>query len=241
MGPAVEDVHHGHRQKPRVEAADIAEERLVELDRRGARGGETDAEDRVGPEPALVFGPIEGDQRGIEAGLLRGLHAAQRREDLLVDGAHGLLHTLAAETRPAVAALDRLVGAGRSAGGNRRAALGTVLQQHIDLDGRIAAAVQYLPCPDIGDRTHSWPLPSAPAVLDRGHARCGQGTIPQSGGRAGRAGSSDPNGAMTPRATRDMAPRERGRRLRMRLNRGKSRPRYRRMWAHSSVGRAADS
>ena len=64
-------------------------------------------------------------------------------------------HALAEIARlVAVAELDRLVGAGRGAGRHRRAAHRAVLEDHIDLDGRVAAAVEDLAPDDVDDGGH---------------------------------------------------------------------------------------
>ena len=63
--------------------------------------------------------------------------------DLAVDRLDRLVDALAAPAAlVAVAQFDRLVRAGRRARRHRRAAEAAVLQQHIDLDRRIAAAVE---------------------------------------------------------------------------------------------------
>src|SRR3546814_763798 len=66
-----------------------------------------------------------------------------------------LQHALAAiALLVAVAQLDRLVGAGRGAGGHGGAAEGAALQSDVDLDGRIAPGVQDLPGLNIDDCSH---------------------------------------------------------------------------------------
>src|SRR5262249_20571133 len=56
----------------------------------------------------------------------------------------------------AVAQFDRLVRAGRSPGRHRRAAQGRVLEQHVDLDGGIAAAVEDFAADDVDDGGHGY-------------------------------------------------------------------------------------
>ena len=56
----------------------------------------------------------------------------------------------------AVAQLDRLVRAGRGARRHRRAAHAAVLQRDVDLDRRIAAAVEDLAGVDVDDRGHGF-------------------------------------------------------------------------------------
>ena len=48
-------------------AAEVAPQRLALLGRRGVRGRQRDAEDRVGPQPRLVGRAVELDQRAVEA------------------------------------------------------------------------------------------------------------------------------------------------------------------------------
>ncbi len=155
MHTAVEDVHHRHRQSARGGAADVTIERRF-LGRSGRFcDGERDAEDSVGAEPALVGRAVERNKRLIDLGLRLGVHAAERVVDLAIDRTDRLGDTLAAIARlVAVAQLDRLMRAGRGAGGNRGATLGAVLQDDIDFDGRIAAAVEDLAADDVGDGGH---------------------------------------------------------------------------------------
>src|SRR5205823_1164654 len=76
-------------------------------------------------------------------------------EDFAVHRGHRLLHPLAAITLlVAVAQFDRLVRAGRGAGGNRGATERAVLQHDVDLDGRVAAAVEDFAADDVDDGGH---------------------------------------------------------------------------------------
>jgi hypothetical protein len=90
-------------------AADIAVERLVELERRRLGTGEADPEHRVGAEPALFGVPSSSISVRSIAQLVGGVEAGQRIEDLAVDGADRLQHAAAAVALAAVALLDRLV------------------------------------------------------------------------------------------------------------------------------------
>ena len=75
--------------------------------------------------------------------------------DRAVDAGDRLVDTLPAPAAlVAVAQFDRLVRAGRGAGWHRRAAEAAVFQQHVDLDGRIAAAIENLAAVDVDDRSH---------------------------------------------------------------------------------------
>ncbi len=91
----------------------------------------------MAPRRLFAGVPSERAHRSVQPRLVLRVHAAERVEDLAVDGAHGLLDALAAVALSTVAQLDRLMRAGRGAGGNRGAAEGAVLEADIDLDRRL--------------------------------------------------------------------------------------------------------
>ena len=103
-------------------AAEVAVQRQALLGGGGARGGQRDAEDRVGAEARLVRRAVELDQRAVEARLVERVEADERLGDLAVDVADRLRDALAAPGVAAVAQLDRLELAGRRAGRDRGAA-----------------------------------------------------------------------------------------------------------------------
>jgi len=157
---AVDDIHHGNRQQPRPDATHIAIERQRIGDRSRLRHRERDAEQRVGAQPALVGRAVERDHGLVDLALCLRVHAADRVENLAVDRVERLGHALAEiAALVAVAQLDRLILAGGGARGHRGAALGAVIQLHIDLDGRIAATVEDLAADDIHNGGHGAPLP----------------------------------------------------------------------------------
>ena len=83
------------------------------------------------------------------AGVAADGHLGQRA----VDVGHGLGHAFAAVALlVAVAQLDRLVDSRAGPRGNRGPAERAVGQDHIDLDGRVAAAVENLAPAHLGDR-----------------------------------------------------------------------------------------
>ena len=120
---AVEDVETGDWQDRRGVAAEVAVQRQAGRGRRGVGAAERRAEDRVGPEPALVRGPVEVDQRPVDRRLLARIEAAQRGRDLAIDRLNRAAHALPPEPpRIAVTELDRLVGPCGGAGRHRRTA-----------------------------------------------------------------------------------------------------------------------
>ena len=68
--PAVDDVHHRHRETPRLRPADVAVERQPGRLRRGLGRRQRYAQDRVGAEPGLVGRAVERDQRAVDRDLI---------------------------------------------------------------------------------------------------------------------------------------------------------------------------
>ena len=152
---AIDDVHHRHRQEPRRGAADIAIERQAIGGGRRLGDGERHAEDGVGAEAAFVGCAVERDHGLVDLDLGLGVHAAQGVENLAVDGIDRVAHALA-EIAPlvAVAQFDRLVGSRRSAGRHAGAAARAVLEDDVDLDGRIAAAIENFAADNVDNSGH---------------------------------------------------------------------------------------
>ncbi len=158
---AVEDVEERDRHDPRTHATEVAIERHLVAGRDRVRRREGDAKDRVGTELALVRRSVEGDQRGVEAGLIGRVRTEELGRDDLADVRHGLQNALAAvDGLVAVAQLHCLVGAGRGAGRDGRPPDRSVDQDDVDLYGRIAARIEDLAGFDQIDCRHeSLPAP----------------------------------------------------------------------------------
>ena len=90
------------------------------------------------------------------AGLIEGVHAAKFVGQLGVDVLDGLQNPLAEVFRlVAVAEFPSFMHAGAGSAGNRRPAGAAVGQHDIDLDGRIAAAIENLAAANVNNRrTH---------------------------------------------------------------------------------------
>src|SRR5205085_2029990 len=101
-------------------------------------------EDRVGTEPALVRRSVEVEQRLVDQPLLGDLVADDLRADLVLDCVDGVADALAAVALAAVALLDGLERTGGGAAGNGGPRHGAVVEEHLDLDGRVAAGVEDL-------------------------------------------------------------------------------------------------
>jgi hypothetical protein len=185
MHAAVDDVHHRHRQHTCRRAADIAVERQIVGGGRGLGDRKRNAEDRVGAETGFVGRAVEPDHRFVDLDLRLGVEAAQRIEDLAIDRLDRAEHALAKiALLVAVAELDGLV---RARGGARRhggAAERAVLEDDIDLDGRIASAVENFAADNIDNGSHirsrltspifACPLPNMPRHALGGFYRIGK-------------------------------------------------------------------
>ncbi len=140
---AIDDIHHRHRQDMRIRTAKISVDRQPACHCRGLGDRERYAKDGVGAEPLLGWRPVKITKDAIYAQLIFCFELLQRIEYLAIDRIDGLAHALPEITfRIAVAQLVRLKRAGRRAGGNARAAHGTIFQYNVDLDGWIAATVK---------------------------------------------------------------------------------------------------
>ena len=156
---AVDDVHHRHRQQVGGDAADIGMQRQPARIGRRLGDGETDAKDGIGPQPRLVRRAVEFDHRRVDFALLLGVDARQRVEDLAIDRFAGLADAFAAITcRVAVTLLDRLVRPRRCPRRNGGATERPVFQHDVDLDRRVAAAIENLAGVDVDDRGHDCPF-----------------------------------------------------------------------------------
>jgi hypothetical protein len=90
----------------------------------------------------------------VEAVLVVGVEAGELGGDELVDVANGVLDALAAVALLAVTELDGLVLARRRARRHGEAAFGAGVENDVDFDGGIAAAVEDFAADDVGDGGH---------------------------------------------------------------------------------------
>ena len=150
----VDHVQHRHRQRVRFLAPEIAEEQNAGLRRRGLRGCERNAQDRVRAEHALGRRAVELDQHTVEPRLVEGIPAADGLGDLAVDIRHSFRHALAPVGLAAVAELDRFVHSGRRPRRNGGAPERPGIEPDVDLDRRIAARVEDLARVNVLDRAH---------------------------------------------------------------------------------------
>ncbi len=153
---AVQDVHHRAGHAPGADAADVAVEGQAGLEGCGASGSQADAEDRVGAEVRLVRCAVDGAERAVDRDLVVGLVAEQPVEDRTVDVRDRRGDALAEVALPAVAQLDRFVGAGRGTGWHDDGPVGEGLEFDLDFNGGVAAAVEDFPAVDVGDDGHAF-------------------------------------------------------------------------------------
>ena len=153
VGAAVEHVHHRHRQHPGGLPAEVAPQRKALLGGLRMGGGQRDAQDRVGAEARLVGGAVELDQRGRgPPGRRRPCRRAPRRSRRRRSPPRA--HALALPALAAVAQLGGLELARRRARGHRGVAVSAGAQADLDLDRRVAPAVEDLAGVDSLDLAH---------------------------------------------------------------------------------------
>ena len=155
MDAAVEDVHHRHRQNPRLRAADIAEQRQAADIRRGFGDRQRNAENGIGAESRLVGRAVERDHRLVDRHLILGVEPGQSIENVAIDGFDRLQHALAAERvlSPSRSSTASCVPVDAPEGTAARPK-DAIFQGHVDFDRGIAAAIQNFAASNIDDRGH---------------------------------------------------------------------------------------
>ena len=111
----------------------------------------------LAPDAALVGRAVDLAEQAIDAALVVHVVADQRRAELAVHARNRARDRLAAVGGAAVAALDRLVRAGRGTRRHGGAAERAGVGDDVDLDGRVSARVEDLARVHGCDRCH---LPS---------------------------------------------------------------------------------
>ena len=155
MPAAVDDVHHRHRERHGGHAPEVLVQWQLRRSSRGFRHGYRDAEDGVRAEFFFERRTVLLDHQVVDVALVAGLLAAQQRGQHMLDVSHCVQHPLAAVAfLVAVSQLARFAGPSRGTRGDRRSPGATVLQQHLDFNGRVAPRVEDLLRENIGDLAH---------------------------------------------------------------------------------------
>ena len=131
-------------------------ERQAGVARRCVQYSHRDGDRCVAAEPRLLRRPVQPDQHLIDPGLIRRIATAQRLRNIRTDVVHGTAHVIAAETRAAVAQIDRLAGAHRSAGGRNGAPDRAALERHLGFYGRAGARIPDAPAQHVDDPRHAF-------------------------------------------------------------------------------------
>ena len=147
VGAAVDDVHHGNRQRLGIHPADITVERHAEQVCRRTRTSKRNTEYRISPEIAFGRSPVELKHRLIDTYLVGNLHSDNFRSNHIVYIGHGFQHALTQVTPlVSVAQLQRLMFTRGGTARNRSTAESTAGRRHLDLYRGISSGVDYLPC-----------------------------------------------------------------------------------------------
>ena len=153
--PAVDDVHHRHRQVAGEGAADIAVQGQARLLRRRLGGGQADAQDGVGAEACLVRRAVQLDHHVVDEQLILDIRTGQGITDFAVHGVDGGQHALAQIARiVAVAQFDGLVRPGRGPRRDGGAAEHARFQGHVHFHGGIAAGIEDFTGEYVDDGSH---------------------------------------------------------------------------------------
>src|SRR5215207_2930638 len=146
MLATVEDVHHRHGQRARVGTTQIAVERQTRRLGSGSGDRKRDAEDRIRTKPPLVLAAVELTHRAIDTDLVERIEPDDRFGESFVDVADRDLDAFAAvPSGVVVTQLDRLVRAGRRAGGHTSEAAVTADEGDLYFQRGIASGIEDLP------------------------------------------------------------------------------------------------
>src|SRR3546814_509411 len=133
----------------------IAIERQPSAVRSRFGGRETDAQNSIRTQAALVLRTIERDHCRVDFTLILCFQSGDGFSDFAVDGLNSLKHALAKIfALVPITLFNRFISAGRRARRHRRAAEAAIFQHDIDLYGRIAAALENLASVNIEDHSH---------------------------------------------------------------------------------------
>ena len=152
MGPAVDDVHHRHREDLCVGPAEVFIKRQVQTGGSGFGDRETDAENSVGSQLGLVRRAVQTDHDAVEDVLSGRALADEGGGDHFVDSIHCFRNALAKKALfVAIAQLPGFVFASGSAAGHRGTAQSTAFEEHIDFDSGISAGIDNFATGDLLD------------------------------------------------------------------------------------------
>ncbi len=144
VGSAVDDVHHRHRQHFSVGAAEVFVKGLTQSGRGGFGHGQRSTEDRIGTQFRFGGRAVDFQHRLVDGDLIRCHATDDAIGDFIIHGINGFQHAFAEVTLlVAIAKFQSFMFASAGTAGNRSAAQGSVFQEHVHFDGRVAAGVEH--------------------------------------------------------------------------------------------------
>ena len=161
----------------------------------------------LAPRRDLFSVPSSSIERGVEGGLVVGVAAVDGAGDLPVDVGDRGRHALAAVGVPAVAQLGGLELTGRGARRHGGAPGRAGAQRDVDLDRRVAAAVEDLAGVDAVNRAHVSPGVIAASIQGGSRKRCAAARRASSGSTRRRRASSTAAKSCSPTRSKATPPR----------------------------------
>ena len=145
MRAAAKDLDLRQRNDRLSLAQEMAPERQAAACGRGMKDAERNGGQRVSAEPRLVRRPVEGDELGVDRGLVERVEADQRGRDFSCDPGKRILHVETAEALASIALVDRLAAPARGAGRRNAPPRRAVAERDFRFDGRAAARIPDAP------------------------------------------------------------------------------------------------
>jgi hypothetical protein len=155
VGASVDDVHHRHGQRQVAGPAQVPVQRQAIVARGRVRRRQRHGQNGIGAQVGFEIRAVRLEHPVIEPALILGVEADQKIAQRSVDVCDRFEHALAAVSFGVpVAQFHSFARSGGSAGRNRRPADHSGMQQHVRLDGGIAARIDDFAAADIDDTTH---------------------------------------------------------------------------------------
>ena len=142
VGPAVDDIQHGHGQRGGIGTPQVAVEGQARQGRPGPGRGHGDRQNGVGSQAALGGGAVQFAHQPVQGHLLRRVEALELGGDDFVDVLHRLQHPFSQIAAAAVPQLQGLVFPGGGAGGHHGLGAQTVVQPYFGQHRGLAPGIQ---------------------------------------------------------------------------------------------------
>ena len=151
---AVENVHHGHRQRVGIHPTDVAIQRLSRAFRCGVCCGQGNAKYGVRTNLAFIARAVEVNHGLVDGTLIKHVEAQQFVREHIVDVVNRLCHAFTHPFRTAIAQFNGFVDTCRCTGRYRCTAHAAIARDDVYFESGVAARIKDLAGLDLINVTH---------------------------------------------------------------------------------------